>query len=59
MLKSENIPRIRRLSELFEAVIKYVYLSIHEATKSCSRSIREWGEILNQFIIMFENKINP
>ena len=42
-----------------EAVIKSVYLSIHEATKSWTRPIRNWGEILNQFIIMFEDRINP
>lgn len=42
-----------------EAVLKSVYLSIHEATKSWTMPIRNWGEILNQFIIMFENRINP
>lgn len=42
-----------------EAVLKSVYLSIHEATKSWTMPISNWGVILNQFIIMFENRINP
>lgn len=42
-----------------EAVLKSVYLSIHEATKKWTMPIRNWGGILNQFIIIFENRINP
>jgi putative transposase len=42
-----------------EAVLKAVYLSIHEATKKWTMPIRNWGTILNQFVIMFENRINP
>jgi len=42
-----------------EAVLKSVYLSIHEATKKWTMPIRNWGSILNQFVIMFENRINP
>lgn len=41
-----------------EAVLKSVYLSIHEATKKWTMPIRNWGTILNQFIIMFESRIN-
>ena len=41
-----------------EAVLKSVYLSIREASKSWTLPIRNWGEIFNQFIIMFENRIN-
>lgn len=41
-----------------EAVLKSVYLSIHEASKSWTLPIRNWGEILNQFIIIFEGRIN-
>lgn len=41
-----------------EAVLKSVYLSIHEASKSWTLPIRNWGEILNQFIIIFEDRIN-
>jgi transposase-like protein len=42
-----------------EAVLKSVYLSIREASKSWTMPIRNWGEIFNQFIIMFESRINP
>jgi putative transposase len=42
-----------------DAVLKSVYLSIHEATKKWTMPIRNWGTILNQFMIMFENRINP
>lgn len=41
-----------------EAVLKSVYLSIHEATKKWTMPIRNWGTILNQFVIMFESRIN-
>jgi len=42
-----------------EALLKSVYLSIHEATKKWTLPIRNWGVILNQFMIMFENRLNP
>jgi transposase-like protein len=42
-----------------DAVLKSVYLSIHEATKKWTMPIRNWGTILNQFMIIFENRINP
>lgn len=42
-----------------EAVLKSVYLSIHEASKSWTLPIKNWGQIVSQFIIMFEDRINP
>ena len=42
-----------------DAVLKSVYLSIHEATKKWKMPIRNWGTILNQFMIIFEGGINP
>ena len=42
-----------------DAVLKSVFLSIKEATKKWTMPIRDWGIILNQFTIMFENRINP
>lgn len=42
-----------------EAVLKSVYLAIREASKSWTMPIRNWGEIFNQFMIIFENRINP
>lgn len=40
-----------------EAVMKSVYLAVQEVTKKWTMPIREWGMILNQFMIMFENRI--
>jgi transposase-like protein len=40
-----------------EAVKKSVYLAIEQITKRWTQPIRNWGIILNQFIIMFENRL--
>ena len=40
-----------------EAVLKSVFLAIMEATKKWTMPIREWGVILNQFMIMFDNRL--
>jgi putative transposase len=40
-----------------EAVLKSVFLAVMEATKKWTMPIRDWGMILNQFIIMFENRL--
>lgn len=40
-----------------EAVLKSVFLAIQEATKKWTMPIRDWGLILNQFMIMFENRL--
>jgi putative transposase len=42
-----------------DAVLKSVYLSIHEASKSWTKPVKSWGQIFNQLIIMFEGRINP
>jgi transposase-like protein len=42
-----------------EAVQKSVYLAIIEATKTWNQPINNWGQILNQFIIIFENRLKP
>jgi transposase-like protein len=41
-----------------DAVMKSVYLSIHEATKKWTMPILNWGTLFNQFVIMFEDRIN-
>lgn len=41
-----------------EAVIKSVFLAINEATKKWTRPISDWGLILNQFILIFEGRLN-
>jgi len=40
-----------------EAVMKSVFLAVHEATKKWTMPIRNWGVILNQFMIIFENRL--
>ncbi len=40
-----------------EAVMKSAFLAINEATKKWSMAIRDWGIILNQFIIIFGDRI--
>jgi len=41
-----------------EAVLKSNYLAIREATKKWSMPIRNWGVILNQFLIIFDDRLN-
>lgn len=40
-----------------EAVIKSVYLAVREATKKWTTPIRDWGLILNQFLIIFAERV--
>lgn len=40
-----------------EAVLKSTYLAIREATKKWNQPIRNWGIVLNQFLIIFENRL--
>ena len=40
-----------------EAVLKTVFLALREATKKWSLPIQNWGIVLNQFLIIFENRI--
>lgn len=40
-----------------EAVLKSVYLALREVTKKWSAPIRNWGIILNQFLAIFEDRI--
>jgi len=41
-----------------QAVKKAVYLSIRQITKKWTQPIRNWGIILNQFMIIFADRIN-
>ena len=41
-----------------DAVMKSVFLAVNEATKKWNMPIRNWGIILNQFLAIFENRIN-
>jgi len=40
-----------------EAVMKSVYLATREATKKWSMPIQNWGIILNQFLVIFEKRV--
>ncbi len=40
-----------------EAVLKSVYLAVREASKKWTMPIRNWGMILNQFLIIFDNRV--
>jgi len=40
-----------------EAVLKSVFLALREATKKWSMPIQNWGLILNQFLAIFENRV--
>ena len=41
-----------------ESVLKSTFLAINEASRSWTQPIREYGIIINQFNIMFEERLN-
>lgn len=41
-----------------EAVLKSVFLALRETTKKWTQPIRNWGIILNQFLIIFDKRLN-
>ncbi|MDR0429118.1 MAG: transposase, partial [Tannerellaceae bacterium] len=41
-----------------EAVIKSVYLAIREVSRKWTVPIKDWGLILNQFMIIFDDRIS-
>jgi transposase-like protein len=40
-----------------DAVLKSAFLAVQEATKKWTMPIRDWGTILNQFMIIFEDRL--
>jgi transposase-like protein len=40
-----------------DAVLKSTFLAVQEATKKWTMPIRDWGTILNQFMIIFEDRL--
>lgn len=40
-----------------EAVMKSVFLALQEATRKWTLPVRNWGIIINQFMIIFENRL--
>lgn len=41
-----------------DAVMKSVFLAVRQATKKWTMPIRNWGVILNQFMIIFEHRLD-
>lgn len=41
-----------------DAVLKSVFLAVNEATKKWTMPIRDWSLILNQFLIIFDERLN-
>jgi putative transposase len=41
-----------------EAVMKSVFLAVNEVTKKWTMPIRDWGLILNQFLLIFDERLN-
>jgi putative transposase len=40
-----------------EAVMKSVYLALREATKKWSMPIRNWGVIIDQFLVLYKQRV--
>lgn len=40
-----------------QTVMKSVYLALREATKKWSMPIQNWGIVLNQFLVIFEKRV--
>ncbi|MGC1633537.1 MAG: transposase, partial [Gelidibacter sp.] len=40
-----------------EAVMKSVYLAVREATKKWSMPVRNWGVIVDQFLILYQERV--
>ncbi|MDP2461125.1 IS256 family transposase, partial [Kaistella sp. SH19-2b] len=40
-----------------DAVLKSVFLALREATKKWTMPIRDWGIVLNQFMIIFAERL--
>jgi transposase-like protein len=40
-----------------EAVLKSVFLALREATKKWTMPIHNWGIVLNQFMLIFEQRL--
>ena len=40
-----------------ESALKLTYMAIHEASKKCTMSIRNWKQALNHFAIIYEDRM--
>lgn len=41
-----------------QAVMKSVFLAVNEVSKKWTKPIRDWGIILNQFLLIFDDRMN-
>lgn len=57
MGKSESTQNQKLSFPSDDAVKKMVYLSLMEIEKKWTQPIHNWGLIMNQFMLMFENRI--
>jgi transposase-like protein len=59
MLKGELDAHLgyEKHSKTVEAVIKSVYLALRETSKKRTQPIRNWGCIINQFLIIFAQRL--
>lgn len=58
---NSSIRKYTKAKTLFpddQAALKAVYLSIMNIQRKWTQAIKNWGTILNQFIIIFENRCN-
>ena len=51
--------KTRKLFPNDEAALKVVFLAIQAASKKWTMPIRDWNSAMNQFIIHFEEQLNP
>ena len=56
MVRLESTPKILSFPT-DDAVLKSVYLALRETTKKWSMPIQNWGLILNQFLTIFEKRV--
>lgn len=58
---NSSIRKYTKAKTLFpddQAALKAVYLSVMNVQKKWTQALKNWGTILNQFIIIFENRCN-
>ena len=57
MVKSEKYTKNKMSFPTDDAVLKSVYLALKETTKKWTTPIHNWGLVLNQFMLIFENRL--
>ncbi len=55
--KIRNYTKNKLSFPMEEAVMKSVYLTVREATGKWTKPIRNWGVILNQFLILYKERV--